>query len=159
MKLGVLVYLENNDEHVLMIHREKEDEHKGLWLAPGGKAPLPRPPFETAVREMLEETGLKIEDPELKAVLSFPAQGDSPFGDEWHVFVFYSNCYSGTLTEDCPEGQLEWIPKDNLTELASWEGDRLFTPKIFEPGCFSAKFLYSGKTLLDYTFSKSKLRL
>jgi len=159
VKLGVLVYLENNDEHVLMIHREKEDEHRGLWLAPGGKVEPNEAPFETAVREMLEETGLKIEDPELKAVLSFPDQGDSPFGDEWHVFVFYSNCYSGTLTEDCPEGQLEWIPKDNLTELASWEGDRLFTPKILEPGCFSAKFLYSGKTLLDYTFSKSKLRL
>ncbi|MDP6216216.1 MAG: NUDIX domain-containing protein, partial [SAR324 cluster bacterium] len=37
MKLGVLVYLENNNDHVLMIHREKEDEHQGLWLAPGGK--------------------------------------------------------------------------------------------------------------------------
>ena len=155
MKLGVLVYLENNDEHVLMIHREKEDEHKGLWLAPGGKVEPNEAPYETAIREMLEETGLKIEDPELKAVLSFPDHGDSPFGDEWHVFVFYSNRYCGTLTKWCPEGRLEWIPKGDLSKLTSWEGDRLFAPKILEPECFSAKFVYSGKTLLDYTFSNS----
>ncbi|MEE3122208.1 MAG: NUDIX domain-containing protein, partial [SAR324 cluster bacterium] len=36
MKLGVLVYLEH-EKKVLMIHRQKDDEHKGYWLAPGGK--------------------------------------------------------------------------------------------------------------------------
>ena len=159
MKLGVLVYLENNDEHILMIHREKVDEHRGLWLAPGGKVEPNEAPYETAAREMQEETGLQIKDPELKAVLSFPDHGDSPFGDEWHVFVFYSTSYSGTLAENCPEGRLEWIPKDDLTKLATWEGDRLFTPKVLESGCFSAKFLYSGETLLDYTFSESTVRL
>ena len=102
---------------------------------------------------MLEETGLQIKDHELRAVLSFPDDGESPFGDEWHVFVFYSNSFSGTLSENCPEGKLEWIPKGKLTELATWEGDRIFTPKIFKPGCFSAKFLYSGNNLLDYSFS------
>ena len=80
MKLGVLVYLENNDEHVLMIHREKEDEHKGLWLAPGGKVEPNEAPFETAVREMLEETGLKsgflgshnMEIQKIKSLLGIP---------------------------------------------------------------------------------------
>jgi len=38
VKLGVLVYLENNDEHLLMIHREKKDEHQGLWLHPAEKS-------------------------------------------------------------------------------------------------------------------------
>ena len=156
MKLGVLVYLENTEEHGLMIHREKEDEHQGLWLAPGGKVEANEAPYEAAARETQEETGLHIKDPELKAVLSFPDEGDSPFGDEWHVFVFYTNHFSGTLTTDCPEGRLKWIPKDKLNELDLWEGDRLFTPKILESGCFSAKFLYSGKTLINYTFSECK---
>ncbi|HCV45897.1 MAG TPA: 7,8-dihydro-8-oxoguanine triphosphatase, partial [Deltaproteobacteria bacterium] len=34
-----------------------------------------------------------------------------------------------------------------------------FTPRILESGCFSAKFLYSGKTLIDYTFSECKHQL
>ena len=45
MKLGVLVYLEHENK-VLMIHRQKEDEHKGL--RPEGKSkktkPLTKPP-------------------------------------------------------------------------------------------------------------------
>ena len=151
MQLGVLVYLENNEEHILMIHREKDDEHKGLWLAPGGKVEPNESPCETAVREMEEETGLKIKNPELKAVLSFPDHGNSPFGDEWHVFVFYSKSYSGNLIENCPEGQMEWIPKANLAGLSTWEGDHIFTPKILESGVFSAKFVYSGKKLLEHT--------
>ena len=156
MKLGVLVYIENNDQHVLMIHREKEDEHQGLWLAPGGKVEANEAPYETAIRETFEETGLKIKDPELKAVLSFPDEGNSPFGDEWHVFVFYTNSFFGKIRTVCPEGRLEWIPKNHLTKLTTWEGDRLFTPKVLEPGCFSAKFTYSDKNLLDFTFSGCK---
>ena len=153
MKLGVLVYLENNEEQVLMIHRNKKDEHHGLWLAPGGKVEPNEAPYETAIRETLEETGLQIKDHELRAVLSFPDNGDSPFGEEWHIFVFYSNSFSGNLSKNCPEGDLEWVPKKSLNDLPTWEGDKIFTPKIFEPDCFSAKLLYSGNTLLDYSFS------
>ena len=36
MRLGVLVYIEK-DEQVLMIHRQKRDEHQGFWLAPRWK--------------------------------------------------------------------------------------------------------------------------
>ena len=34
-----------------MIHREKEDEHQGLWLAPGGKVETNEAPYETAIRD------------------------------------------------------------------------------------------------------------
>ena len=60
MKLGVLVYLEDNKGRILMIHREKEDEHKGLWLAPGGKIESNEAPCETAIREMYEECGILL---------------------------------------------------------------------------------------------------
>ena len=137
---------------MLMIHREKVDEHRGLYLAPGGKLEPNEAPVEAAIREAEEETGLQVRNPELKAVLSFPDLGNSPFGDEWHVYVFRVVEFSGALREDCPEGRLEWIPRDQLLNLPMWEGDRLFTPKIFEPGCFTAKFLYRGSTMQDSVF-------
>jgi len=151
VKLGVLVYLENNEEHLLMIHRNKDDEHKGLWLAPGGKVEPNEAPCETAIREIKEETGLIIKKPELRAVLSFPDNGDSPFGEEWHVFAFYSKSFSGKLIDNCPEGSLKWIPKAHLAKLSTWEGDHIFTPMILESGFFSAKFTYSGKKLIDHS--------
>ena len=92
-----------------------------------------------------------IKNPEMKAVLTFPDNGDSPFGDEWHVFVFYSKKFSGILTSNCPEGHLEWVPKYEITKLPTWEGDHIFNSKILKPGFFSAKFVYSGKILIDHS--------
>ncbi|MBF0280550.1 MAG: 8-oxo-dGTP diphosphatase [SAR324 cluster bacterium] len=151
MKLGVLVYIEQANK-VLMIHREKDDEHQGFWLAPGGKLEKNEAPAETAIREVREETGLKIEALELKAVLSFPDDGDSPFGDEWQVFVFHSALFSGELTGNCPEGRLAWIPRDQLTDLPMWAGDKLFTPKVFKKGCFLGKIHYKRDVLIETKF-------
>lgn len=151
MKLGTLLYLEHQGK-VLMLHREKADEHQGLYLAPGGKLEPNEAPHEAAVREFHEETGLQILNPRLKAVLSFPDFGDSPFGDEWQVFVFHATRFSGEQLASSPEGTLEWVPTAELTDRPMWEGDRLFTPKIFEPGCFTARFLYRGEHLQDWQF-------
>ncbi|MBF0287416.1 MAG: 8-oxo-dGTP diphosphatase [SAR324 cluster bacterium] len=151
MKLGVLVYIENNGE-VLMIHRQKNDEHRGLWLAPGGKLHENESPMEAAMREVYEETGLRVQALQLKGILTFPDDGDSPFGDEWQVFVFYTNHISGKLTINCPEGKLAWIPREELLDLPMWEGDKLFTPKVFKNECFSGKLHYKAETLVEKTF-------
>ena len=151
MKLGVLVYLEHENK-VLMIHRQKEDEHKGYWLAPGGKIEKNEAPHETAVREYQEETGLTPGGLQIKAVLSFPDLGDSPFGDEWQVFLFHADRFKGELTDHCPEGQLQWVARDKLQELPMWEGDLLFTPRVFRPGFFSGKMLYRGNRLEQSIF-------
>lgn len=151
MKLGVLVYIEQNHQ-VLMIHRKKQDEHQGFWLAPGGKIERNESPYEAAQREVEEETGLQVQELKLKQVLSFPDQGESPFGDEWMVFVFYTQQIKGTLSDTCPEGLLQWIDRDQLTSLPMWEGDRLFTPKIFEPGVVLGKMDYCKEVLRSVVF-------
>ena len=153
MKLGVLVYLEH-DQQVLMIHRDKEDEHKGYWLAPGGKIEKNEAPHEAAIREYQEETGLTPEKLQMKAVLNFPDFGDSPFGDEWQVFLFHAGQYSGELIDECPEGILKWIPIHKLKDLPMWEGDKLFTPKVFEPDFFSGKLVYRNNHLEECIFWK-----
>ncbi len=151
MKLGVLVYIEDAGK-VLMIHRQKKDEHKGLWLAPGGKLEKNEAPREAAIREVKEETGLDIDQLALKGVLTFPDDGDSPFGDEWHVFVFHALQPKGQLTADCPEGHLEWIPRDELVELPMWKGDQVFTLKVFENEIFEGKLHYKSHDLVSMVF-------
>ena len=153
MKLGVLVYIEKSGK-ILMIHRQKKDEHEGLWLAPGGKMEKNEAPVETAIREVREETGLTLQSLEFKGVLSFVDEGDSPFGDEWQVFVFYTIHFSGDLRTECAEGELAWISGEKLIDLPMWEGDRLFTPRIFEKGCFLAKFHYRKEMLIEAKFWK-----
>ena len=135
-----------------VFYRQKKDEYQGLWLAPGGKVEKNEAPLETAIREVNEETGLHISALELKAILSFPDQGDSPFGAEWHVFVFYTKTFSGTLMDSCAEGNPRWIPWNELLQLPMWEGDQLFTPHLFKPGCFCAKLEYHGNVLTGSKF-------
>ena len=151
MRLGVLVYIEK-DKQILMIHRQKRDEHQGFWLAPGGKIEANEPPHEAARREVIEETGLELTNLHLQGLLSFPDLGDSPFGDEWHVFVFYSNSFQGALREDCPEGTLAWISTKELMSLPMWEGDRLFTPMVFGEQPFGGRLLYRGNVLHESQF-------
>ena len=63
-------------------------------------------------REALEETGLKLGDVQLRAVVTFIIEG----GVCEHMFLFKTSNFHGELI-DCNEGVLEWVPKDRLYSL------------------------------------------
>jgi len=54
------------------------------------------------------------------------------------------------LSESSPEGRLEWIDDNKLTDLNLWESDHIFLPWLKKPGFFSARFDYSSGTMGDY---------
>jgi 8-oxo-dGTP diphosphatase len=97
------------------------------------------------VREVLEESGLSIQNPKLCGLLIFPKFK----GNDWYVFVFTAHEFSGELI-DSPEGRLEWIPDENILDLNLWESDHFFMPWIKEGKFFSAKFEYEGDKLRRY---------
>ncbi len=147
MKLATLCYLKR-DGKTLMIHRVKkqDDMHAGKWNGLGGKLEPGETPEECAVREIREESGLIARNPLLKGVLTFPKF----FNDEdWYAFVFVVYEFEGRLI-DSPEGILKWVDDSELLDLQLWEGDRVFLPWLYQPGFFSAKFIYQNGELLDY---------
>ena len=97
------------------------------------------------VREVLEESGLSIQNPKLCGLLMFP----NFKGKDWYVFVFTVDEFSGELI-DSPEGRLEWIPDERILDLNLWESDHLFMPWIREGKLFSAKFEYQGDQMHGY---------
>jgi 8-oxo-dGTP diphosphatase len=123
-----------------MLYRNKKenDYHEGKWNGLGGKFEQGESPEECAVREVLEESGLSVKDPVMKGFITFPLFDGK---DDWYVFLFVFNGYEGKLI-DSPEGKLEWIPNDKLTDLNLWEGDSVFIPWLFGDKFFSAKFDY-----------------
>src|SRR5215216_4322883 len=144
--LATLCYVKR-DGCTLMVHRIKKanDIHEGKWNGLGGKFEPGETPEECVIREVLEESGLTIQNPHLHGLLMFPKFK----GNDWYVFVFTARDSIGELI-DSPEGRLEWIPDGNLLSLNLWESDHIFFPWIDDGRYFSAKFEYEGDVMKRY---------
>jgi len=151
MKLATLCYIEK-DEKFLMLHRtkKKNDMHKDLWVGLGGKFEAGESPENCVIREVYEESGLKIQNPKLKGIMTFPNDFNN---EDWYVFLFTATEFTGEL-KPCNEGELVWIEKNNLDNIPMHEGDRHFTKWIQEnKGIFSVKFIYDNGKLQHYELS------
>jgi len=148
MKLGSLCYIEKNNQY-LMLHRTKKqkDMHEGLYVGLGGKFEVGESPEDCVIREVFEESGLQINNPRLRGILTFPAFSK---GEDWYVFLFVATDFTGEV-QPCKEGELVWVDKNKLNELPMHEGDRYFLQWIEEHrDVFSAKFLYEDGIFKDY---------
>jgi len=151
MKLATLCYLMHEGKTLMLYRNKKEnDYHEGKWNGLGGKLEKGETPEECAIREVYEESGLKVSQPKMKGLITFPMFDGK---DDWYVWVFVFNKFEGKII-DSPEGELEWIPNDKLTKLNLWDGDKHFIPWLFEENCFSAKFIYENGIYIshDVTF-------
>ena len=148
---ATLCYIIKNNK-VLMLHRvkKKNDIHKDKWNGLGGKMEKGESPTECVIREVYEESGLKITNPTLKGVITFPEFDGK---NDWLVFVYIANNFTGDLIQSS-EGVLEWIKKSELLSLPLWDGDKIFIPWLFEKNYFTAKFTYKNKKLINWTVEK-----
>ena len=150
MKLATLCYIidwEKNVTLMLLRNKKENDFHEGKWNGLGGKFEPHETPEECVIREVREESGLKISSPHLNGLITFPLFDGK---DDWYVFLFTADKFEGELINS-NEGHLEWIPNDKVLFLNLWEGDQVFIPWIMDQKCFSAKFNYANKKLIDYS--------
>ncbi|NQV15271.1 8-oxo-dGTP diphosphatase [bacterium] len=148
IKLATLCYLKDG-QNTLMLHRVKKDAdmHLGKWNGLGGKLENGETPEACAVREVYEESGLVVSNPQLKGFITFPNFDGQ---NDWYVFVYRFDDYEGELI-DSSEGNLEWIPDVKMSELPLWDGDRIFMKWLDQSKLFSAVFNYEAGTLLDWS--------
>ncbi len=144
MKLTTLCYLEREGAYLMMLrNRKAQDENAGKWIGIGGKFQEGESPEECLRREILEETGLAVRSVRFRGIVTFVSD---LYGTEY-MHLFTSEDFSGTPGET-DEGELHWIPKEQILSLPLWEGDRLFLPLLTEEkGFFSLKLLYRGDDL------------
>jgi len=146
VKNTTLCYIEKDDKY-LMLHRikKKNDPSHNKWIGVGGKCEKDESPDECIIRETFEETGLRLINPELRAVATFVS-------DEWeseYMFIFTASEFSGELVSECNEGELAWIDKDKLMELPLWDGDKVFLKLLLEGSpLFLLKLVYEGDNLI-----------
>ncbi len=151
MILSTLCYIEK-DEKYLMLHRtkKKNDINKDKWLGIGGKFEAGESPEECMIREVKEETGLTLNTYRLRCIVTYVSTN----WETEYMYVFTSNDFTGELIE-CNEGDLKWIPKNIITELNTWEGDKIFIEKIQNNNkFFTVKFNYDGEKLMNYNLKE-----
>lgn len=147
MILSTLCYIEKNGQY-LMLHRtkKKNDLNKDKWLGIGGKFEEGESPEECIVREAKEETGLILKDYKLHCIVTYVSTN----WETEYMYVFTSRDFEGEMIE-CNEGDLQWVDKDKVVDLNTWEGDKIFLEKIQNgDGFFTVKFEYDGEKLLRY---------
>ena len=167
---STLCYIEKDGKYLMLLRNKKKvDCNKGKWIGVGGK----REPLETVpeclLREVREETGLRLKSWTARAIIAFNS-------DEWEherMFLFTADDFEvvsgvGVSEEDAErgrrvlraletgevlsgaEGDLKWIPKDEIMDLNLWEGDRLFMRMVAEDEpFFFMRLEYHGDDLVE----------
>ena len=140
-----LCYIERGDEY-LMLHRVKKenDINRDKWIGLGGKFEEDESPEECLLREVYEESGLRLTSWRYRGIVTFV---NTKCSSEY-MHLFTADGFEGTVGP-CDEGELEWIKKSELTKLTLWEGDRIFLRLLDsnEP-FFSLKLSYDGDELI-----------
>ena len=151
MKLATLCYIKK-DGKTLMLHRikKKNDMHEGKWNGLGGKLEAGESPEECVIREIEEESGLRIREPRLKGILTFPHFGGKNDEQDWYVFVFTADKFTGRLINS-NEGALSWIDDSEIPNLNTWEGDRIFMKWLEQERFFSGKLVYRNEKLAGHS--------
>ena len=108
------------DEDVLLIRRGRPPR-LGEWSLPGGAQSVGETVQETARREVLEETGVSIQNPEfLEVVDSIIKDDDGRVKFHYTLIDYWANWESGTPQGADDAQHAEWISFDQLEELGLW---------------------------------------
>lgn len=125
-KISTLVYIRNNAGELLLLQRKKSP-NLGLWSSIGGKLEMSigESPFETAIREVREETGFEIEERDLHL---FSIVAEKGYENSCHWLMFLFDCLKpiAYLPPDLPEGHLAFHKVEALHNLDIPETDRLW---------------------------------
>ena len=115
--VGVVVLKEEN---VLLIRRGRPPRI-GEWSLPGGAQSIGETVQETACREVLEETGVQIQQPQfLEVVDSIIRDEDQQVRFHYTLIDYWASWDSGIPIGSDDAQDAEWISLDQLEELDLW---------------------------------------
>lgn len=111
---SVTAAVRDDDGRLLLIHRVDN----GLWALPGGAMNLGETVADAAIREVAEESGIRIEITDLVGLYTSPghvmAYDDGEVRQEFSV-CFHARPQGGELRED---GTARWVEIPELDDLS-----------------------------------------
>lgn len=150
IEVTTMCYIRKDNAYLMLYRNKREkDINKGKWIGVGGHLIEGETPEECIKREVFEETGLTLLNYQLCGKLIFEIDDINEI-----CYLYISDSFDGKL-KDCDEGELHWIPMNQIKELNLWEGDYHFLEKInpFEK-YFEMKLVYKNDCLVEYEVLK-----
>ncbi len=154
---STLCYLENPQGEYLMLHRvkKKKDVNQDKWIGVGGKFEGDESPDECLLREVREETGVTLTNWKFRGVVTFLTDGG---WEGEYMYLFTADRWEGGFVSDCTEGDLEWVPRERVTDLPIWEGDKIFLRLLAEDAPpFLLTLEYAGGALIRAELNGKKV--
>ncbi len=113
---AVVFRLNGEDMEVLLIQR-KHDPFEGMWALPGGFVDMDETVEQAVVRELEEETGLRLD--KLKQLFTFSEIGRDPRGRTVSVTFFgITEMDNSTVKGGDDAKDAQWFQLDQLPDLA-----------------------------------------
>ena len=149
-----MIYLKRGNQ-TLFLERHKANDtvhREGMHLALGGKVEKGESIEACAKREVLEESGVKVNSLDLKAIIYFREWGNK--GHDWIDFLYISDDFTGE-PKDGDEGNVIWVNNKDIKKLNLYEGDKIFLDYLFKYNFFVAEFTYDKYDLKEHKLLKS----
>ena len=145
MEETVLCYLiKNNSYLMLKRNKKKNDMNENKYIGVGGHIENGESIYDACKREVLEETGYIINSLNYHGKVLFI---NNDF--EEMMYLFTSDDFSGTEII-CDEGELFWIPMNQIESLNLWEGDKIFLPKLKNNEEINIKLIYNNDKFIGW---------
>lgn len=122
-----LCFVTNSDDVLLMRRASHKRVFPNQYNGVGGHIERGEDVYASARREILEETGLDVDNLHLRAVYNIDA------GEETGIILFVFTCVSASrevIAND--EGTLHWIHKTSVTQFDLVEDLPMILPRVLE---------------------------
>lgn len=122
----------------MLLEKRKNDPGKGRWSVPGGVVELGENVAQTVIREVKEETGLDVAEPEhIDVVDQITRDENGRIKYHFVIIDYLVNLKGGTLNAASDADELEWVSLDDVekydltgTFRAFFERNRDFLKKL-----------------------------
>lgn len=104
------------DGSKVLVQEKIDDDYSGITF-PGGHVEMGESFTDAVVREVLEETGLKISAPKLCGIKDWPNED----GSRYMVLFYKTDKFEGEL-KSSDEGEVYWLELREMTNLHLAEG-------------------------------------
>ena len=131
----------------ILLGMKKRGHGEGKWNGFGGKVEKGETIEQGAIREMKEESGIKISKMNKLGILEFAYQDGS---GNMEVHIFYVKEFKGSPAET-EEMKPKWFHIDEIPYNQMWSDDKYWLPMFLDEKSFKGKFIFNKfNEIVDY---------